>query len=181
MSNTMSNKIRVAGIVSDSITDGPGLRLTLFVQGCERNCQGCHNQSALALDGGNLYTAQEIMDKIKKNPILSGVTFSGGEPMLQAEALLPLAQMIRDAGLDLAIYTGYTFEELLMQDDAAVLKLLSLANILIDGPFILEKRSLNLNFRGSSNQRILNLEESLKQGMAVFENSPAWTGTSDTY
>ena len=104
--------------------------------------------------------------------MLSGVTFSGGEPMLQAEALLPLAQMIRDAGLDLAIYTGYTFEELLMQDDAAVLKLLSLANILIDGPFILEKRSLNLSFRGSSNQRILNLEESLKQGMAVFENSP---------
>ena len=124
MSSIMYNKIRVAGIVNDSITDGPGLRLTLFVQGCERHCPGCHNKSALPLDGGILYNPDEIMDIIRKNPMLSGVTFSGGEPMLQAEALLPLAQMIRDAGLDLAIYTGYTFEELLMQDDSAVLKLL---------------------------------------------------------
>ncbi len=174
MSNTMSNKIRVAGIVSDSITDGPGLRLTLFVQGCERNCQGCHNQSALALDGGNLYTAQEIMDKIKKNPILSGVTFSGGEPMLQAEALLPLARMIKDVGLDLAIYTGFTFEELINHGNALVLELLSLANTLIDGPFILSKKSLKLSFRGSSNQRIINLKESMKQGIAVTETSSAW-------
>ena len=180
MSSIMYNKIRVAGIVNDSITDGPGLRLTLFVQGCERHCPGCHNKSALPLDGGILYNPDEIMDIIRKNPMLSGVTFSG-ESRCFRQRLFALAQMIRDAGLDLAIYTGYTFEELLMQDDAAVLKLLSLANILIDGPFILEKRSLNLSFRGSSNQRILNLEESLKQGMAVFENSPAWTGTSDTY
>ncbi len=179
MSNTTSNKIRVAGIVSDSITDGPGLRLTLFVQGCERNCQGCHNQSALPLDGGNLYTLQEIMDIIKKNPILSGVTFSGGEPMLQAEALLPLARMIQDVGLDLAIYTGYTFEELINHGNASVLELLSLANTLIDGPFILAKKSLKLSFRGSSNQRIINLKDSMKQGIAIVEQSSAWIGASD--
>lgn len=181
MSSIMYNKIRAAGIVNDSITDGPGLRLTLFVQGCERNCPGCHNTSALPLDGGNLYDSREIMDIIRKNPMLSGVTFSGGEPMLQAEALLPLARMIKDAGLDLAIYTGYTFEELLMKDNTSVMKLLSLANTLIDGPFILAKRSLNLSFRGSSNQRILNLKESLKQGIAVLENSSAWIGASNTY
>lgn len=178
MSSTMSSKIRVAGIVNDSITDGPGLRLTLFVQGCERNCSLCHNQSALPLDGGNFCDAQEIMDKIKKNPMLSGVTFSGGEPMLQAEALLPLARMINDAGLDLAIYTGYTFEELLKQDNSSVTELLSLADTLIDGPFILAKRSLSLNFRGSSNQRIINLKESMKQGKAVAETRSAWIGAS---
>ncbi len=179
MSSTMSSKIRVAGIVNDSITDGPGLRLTLFMQGCERNCPGCHNESALPLDGGNLYDAQEIMDIIRKNPMLSGVTFSGGEPMLQAEALLPLACMINEAGLDLAIYTGFTFEELLNQGNVSVMELLTYAQILIDGPFILEKRSLNLSFRGSSNQRILNMKESLRQGKAVEELSPVWTGESD--
>lgn len=179
MSSTLSDKIRVAGIVNDSITDGPGLRLTLFVQGCERNCPGCHNESALPMDGGELYDPQEIMDIIRKNPMLSGVTFSGGEPMLQAKALLPLVRMIKDAGLDLAVYTGYTFEELLEQNDAAVMELLSYADTLIDGPFILEKKSLSLNFRGSSNQRILNLKESLKKGMAVPETDPDWTGEYD--
>jgi anaerobic ribonucleoside-triphosphate reductase activating protein len=178
VSNIISHKIRVAGIVNDSITDGPGIRLTLFVQGCERNCPGCHNPSSLPLNAGKLYTAQEIMDRIKKNPMLSGVTFSGGEPMLQAEALLPLARMIKDAGLDLAIYTGFTFEELLKQGDPSVMELLSNASTLIDGPFILAQRSLNLSFRGSSNQRILNLKESLAQGKSVEESNPAWIGTS---
>ncbi|NLE23909.1 MAG: anaerobic ribonucleoside-triphosphate reductase activating protein [Clostridiaceae bacterium] len=173
--------MRVAGIVSDSITDGPGLRLTLFVQGCERNCQGCHNQSYLPMDGGNLYTTQEIMDIIRRNPILSGVTFSGGEPMLQAEALLPLARMIKEAGFDLAIYTGYTFEELIDNGNTSVLELLSLADTLIDGPFILAKKSLKLSFRGSTNQRILNLRDSMKQGIAVVEQSSAWNGAYDAY
>lgn len=176
MSNTTSDKIKVAGIVNDSITDGPGLRLTLFVQGCSRNCPDCHNQSALPMVGGTLYTAQEIMEKVKKNPMLSGVTFSGGEPMLQAAALLPLAHLIRDADLDLAIYTGYTFEELFEQGDSSAMKLLSMASTLIDGPFEPEKRSLSLNFRGSSNQRILNLKESLNQGKAVEECNSAWVG-----
>ncbi|MGI6049875.1 MAG: anaerobic ribonucleoside-triphosphate reductase activating protein [Acetivibrionales bacterium] len=176
MSNTQSDKIRVAGIINDSITDGPGLRLTVFLQGCDKNCPGCHNPSALTFEDGTLYTAQEIMDKIKKNPMLSGVTFSGGEPLLQARALLPLARMITDSGLDLAIYTGYTFEELLDKGDNSQLELLSLANVLIDGPFILEQRSLSLNFRGSANQRILNIKESLAQGRAVLETNQSWTG-----
>ena len=98
--------------------------------------------------------------------------------MLQAEALLPLARMIKDAGLDLAIYTGFTFEELLKQGDPSVMELLSNASTLIDGPFILAQRSLNLSFRGSSNQRILNLKESLAQGKSVEESNPAWIGTS---
>lgn len=99
--------------------------------------------------------------------------------MLQAEALLPLARMIKDVGLDLAIYTGFTFEELINHGNASVLELLSLANTLIDGPFILAKKSLKLSFRGSSNQRIINLKDSMKQGIAIVEQSSAWIGASD--
>lgn len=166
----------MAGIVNDSITDGPGLRLTLFMQGCDKNCPGCHNQDTLPLEGGTLYTTEEIMQKVNKNPMLSGVTFSGGEPLLQAQALLPLAHLIKEACLDLAIYTGYTFEDLLKKGDSLQIELLSLASTLIDGPFILSQRSLNLSFRGSTNQRILNLKESLAQGKAVLENRSAWVG-----
>lgn len=176
MSNTAYNKIRVAGIVNDSITDGPGLRLTIFVQGCERKCPGCHNPNTWHLEGGTLYTVEELMEKVKRNPMLSGVTFSGGEPMLQARTLIPLADMIKATGLNLAIYTGYTFEELISEGNQDITKLLVLADVLIDGAFILERRSLSLSFRGSTNQRILNLKESLKQMKAVEELNPAWTG-----
>ena len=109
------------------------------------------------------------MDKIKKNPMLSGVTFSGGEPLLQPGTAAS-GTMITDSGLDLAIYTGYTFEELLDKGDNSQLELLSLANVLIDGP-LFEQRSLSLNFRGSANQRILNIKESLAQGRAVLETN----------
>lgn len=174
MSSIPSHRIRVAGIVNDSITDGPGLRFTLFMQGCPKNCPGCHNQSTIPLEGGTLYSTQDIMEKIKKNPMLSGVTFSGGEPMLQAEALIGLAKKIKAEGLNLAIYTGYTFEELLEKSDSSQLELLWIADTIIDGPFMLDRISLSLKFRGSANQRILDLKKSLSQGQAVIETSPSW-------
>lgn len=178
MSSTTSEPIRVAGIVNDSITDGPGLRLTVFVQGCGKNCPGCHNPDALPSGGGTLYTADQLMELITKNPLLSGVTLSGGEPFLQARALLPLARLVKGAGLDLAVYTGYTFEELMRQADESVMALLFLADTLIDGPFLIEQKSLTLPFRGSRNQRILNLPESLRQQKPVPRTNDAWTGTA---
>lgn len=166
--------MRIAGFVNDSITDGPGFRFALFLQGCERACPGCHNPETWDRSGGSERAEEEILEKILKNPLLSGVTFSGGEPFLQAEALLPLAQKIKAAGLEIAIYTGYTFEELLCQPQAVAL--MAEADVLVDGPFLQEQRSLELRFRGSRNQRILNLPRSLKEGRAVPETSPRWTG-----
>jgi anaerobic ribonucleoside-triphosphate reductase activating protein len=168
--------IRVAGIENDSITDGPGLRFSLFVQGCLRACPGCHNPDSLPLEGGADYAAEALFDRIRKNPILTGVTFSGGEPLIQAKALLPLAEGIRADGLDLAIYTGFTFEEILRENNPDILALLSLADILIDGPFLMGKRNLSLRFKGSENQRILDLPRSLAMKKAILTEDPDWTG-----
>jgi len=176
VSNIMSETIRVAGIENDSITDGPGLRFTLFVQGCPRACPGCHNPQSIPLEGGELHTTEDLIGRIRKNPLLTGVTFSGGEPLIQAAALLPLAKMIHEDNLDLAIYTGYTFEEILKENDPDVLLLLSFADILIDGPYVIKKRNLSLRFRGSGNQRILDVPKSLAAREAVWTNDKDWTG-----
>ena len=169
-------KIRLAGLVDDSIVDGPGYRFTVFVQGCPHHCPGCHNPQSHDYDGGYEGDTDEIFAKIMDNPLLQGVTFSGGEPMEQAVPLLELAKKIKSAGLDLWIYTGYTYEALLEKtshtsgdpnkdkNNAAVRELLSVADVLVDGPFILEQRDIELCFRGSRNQRILNLREMENQG-----------------
>ena len=167
-------KLRLAGIVNDSITDGPGIRLTVFVQGCPHHCPGCHNPQTWAFDGGEETSPDEIMAQIKKNPLLSGVTFSGGEPLAQAAALLPLAQQIKQQGLELAIYTGYTFEQLLQMNDPSINRLLALTDTLIDGPFIQAQRNLELNFRGSENQRVLQAAASLSAGQPLPENAERW-------
>lgn len=168
-----SKPIRVAGIQNDSITDGPGLRFALFVQGCPHHCPGCHNPETWDADGGKAYTPEEIFQMIQKNPLLSGVTLTGGEPMEQAEALLPFAKLVKEKGLHLAIYTGYTLEELWGKKEA--LALLSLVDVLVDGPYVAEKRSLALKFRGSSNQRILNVPKSLEAGQAILLENTSWT------
>ena len=168
--------IRLAGFIGDSITDGPGIRATIFVQGCLRHCPGCHNPETLPLEGGQRISADALYQKIASNPLVRGVTFSGGEPLLQARQLLPLAQQLRRNGYELAIYTGYTFEEILHTEGDA-LKLIALADTLIDGPFILAQRSLSLPFRGSKNQRILNIPNSLKAGIAIAETASRWNGS----
>lgn len=166
--------LRLAGVVNDSITDGPGIRLTVFVQGCPHHCPGCHNPQTWPFEGGYEADPAEIMAQIRKNPLLSGVTFSGGEPMAQAAALLPLAQQIKQQNLELAIYTGYTFEQLLQMNDSAVNQLLALTDTLIDGPFIRARRNLDLNFRGSENQRILQAAASLAAGQPIEETAERW-------
>jgi len=116
------------------------------------------------------------MSLIRKNPLLSGVTFSGGEPLLQAASLVQLAKMIKENGLDLAIYTGFTFEEILTVANHDQLELLSYADTLVDGPFVLSGRSLSLRFRGSENQRILDVSASLASQQAVWTKDENWTG-----
>lgn len=163
------HKIKVGGIVNDSVVDGPGLRLTIFFQGCKRKCCGCHNPQLQNFNGGNFFTEQEIFDIAKSNPLLNGITFSGGEPFCQAENLFYLAKMFKENNYHLAIYTGYTFEEIMNEEK--FLPLLNLTDTLIDGPFILEKRNLKLKFRGSENQRIIDVQQSLKKNKIVLDDS----------
>ena len=153
-------RLRLAGIVEDSIVDGPGLRLTLFTQGCPHGCPGCHNPETHPLNGGSFHTVEELAARYRENPLLSGVTFSGGEPFLQAAPLARLGARIHALGGTVITYTGYIFEELARRarEDAAVAALLEATDLLIDGPYIEALRSLDIAWRGSSNQRLLDRE-----------------------
>ena len=152
--------LRIAGCISDSIVDGPGLRYTVFVQGCPHHCPGCHNPETHPFEGGYLADVEEIVRQVGEDPLLSGVTFSGGEPFCQAEALVALGRRIRALGKNIVIYSGYIFEELLQmgKKDPAVLALLQLADLLVDGPYLADERDLSLPFRGSRNQRLIDLK-----------------------
>ncbi len=167
--------IRLFGVVRESIVDGPGLRFVVFVQGCPHHCPGCHNPETWPFEGGTEMTPEELFGIVRENPLCRGVTFSGGEPFAQAEALLPLAQALKAAGYELAAYSGYTFEQL-QRGTEGQKALPREVDVLIDGPFLLAERSLELNFRGSRNQRVLNVRESLAEGQAVPELSPRWLG-----
>ena len=167
---TVYPRLRIAGIVPESFVDGPGIRLTVFVQGCPHHCPGCHNPQTHDFEGGHFIDREDILDMIEENPLLDGITFSGGEPFSQAAGLVPLAREVKERGYHLMIYTGYTFERLmeLSPEHPELLELLSFADVLVDGPFILAKRSLELKFRGSSNQRLVNVQESLSAGHVVL-------------
>lgn len=163
-------KIRIAGKANDSIVDGVGLRYTLFVQGCPHKCKGCHNPQTHSFSGGKEESTENILEEIKKNKIITGVTFSGGEPFCQAKPLSILGKGIKRLKLNLCVYSGYTFEELLelAEDNNDVKELLEVCDILVDGKFIIEQKTLNKRFVGSSNQRCIDLKESLKQGKAIL-------------
>ena len=168
--------LRLAGFAGDSIVDGPGIRFTTFCQGCPHHCPGCQNPETWPFEGGFEVTPEEVVEHVKRNPLTRGVTFSGGEPFAQAAAHAELARRLKAAGYEVASYTGYTFEQLLEEQDPAKLDLLQQLDILVDGPFRQEELSLELRFRGSANQRILNVPQSLAQGMAVWETRPRWVG-----
>ena len=167
-------KLRISGCVNDSIVDGPGLRFTLFTQGCPHNCPGCHNPQTHDFKGGYNASIKKIFAQIKANPLLSGVTFSGGEPFVQAKTLVPLAKMIKETGLELACYTGFVFERLASDQVKGARELLNYIDVLIDGKFVLSQRSLDLAFKGSKNQRTINVPQSLKEGKVVLEKGERW-------
>lgn len=168
------SEIKVAGIIEDSITDGPGLRTVIFMQGCPRRCKGCHNPSAQSFEGGTSYKVSDLFDIICSNPLCMAVTFSGGEPFSQPKPLAELAELIKNKNLELAIYTGFTYEQLIEQKNTDINKLLSFTNILIDGEYIQEKRNLNIRFKGSENQRIIDIPASLKTGKVVLITDEKW-------
>ena len=165
----------LSGIVSDSIVDGPGIRTTIFSQGCPHHCPGCHNPETWAFGCGTAIPVEAVVEIVRENPLCRGVTFSGGEPFAQAEAFARLAQLLKEKGYEVASYSGYTFEEL-MEGSEAQRKLLQSIDILIDGRFLLAEKSLEIAFRGSRNQRILDVKKSLEAGTAVPTQSRRWLG-----
>ena len=167
-------QIRIAGMVNDSIVDGPGLRFTVFTQGCPHGCPGCHNPDTHDPMGGREEDTRTIIDKMMKNPLLSGVTLSGGEPLVQPAACLEIARAAHGAHLSVWAYTGFVWEDLLGQNDPDVMALLGEVDVLVDGPFLLEKRSLELDYCGSSNQRLIDVPASLAQGKVVLWRPPVW-------
>lgn len=159
-------KMRIAGLVNDSIVDGPGFRYTVFAQGCPHGCPGCHNPQTHDFASGTEADTDAIIAEFKRNPLLDGVTLSGGEPFCQSEACLEIAMAAHAARMNVWCYSGYTYEEIL-QGKAEWRALLQEIDILVDGRFELEQRTLEARFRGSRNQRLIDVAESLKQGKII--------------
>lgn len=163
-------QLRIAGIARESVVDGPGFRFVIFTQGCPHHCEGCHNPKTHAEDGGTFLAVEDIFSQICATKLISGVTFSGGEPFMQAGKLVHLAKKIRSRGLDIVTYTGFLFEQLLAMasQNKDVRQLLSVTDLLVDGPYIAAERDLRLAFRGSRNQRIIDVASSLALGKVVL-------------
>ena len=151
--------MRIAGIVNDSIVDGPGLRLAIFAQGCPHHCPGCHNPESHDFAGGSDMDTEKIIARMDANPLLDGITLTGGEPFEQPDACRILADAAHARGLNVWGYSGYTFEQLCAVPEKR--RLLEACDVLVDGPFLLAERSLDLRFRGSKNQRVLKVSEML--------------------
>lgn len=183
--------LRLAGVVKESIVDGPGLRFTIFCQGCPHSCPKCHNQDTHDFSGGYDCDIQKIVNAIEENPLLSGVTFSGGEPSHQPVAFLEIAKKVKSLGLNIWMYSGYTLEELLSranstisdldnsnddssqtseknEEQVALKGLLSLIDVLVDGKFINELKDLTLPFRGSKNQRLIDMAATKRHNKIVL-------------
>lgn len=159
-------KIRLSSPISfDSIVDGPGLRMVIWTQGCIHNCKDCHNPQTHGLYDGYEIDTKEIINNMKTLRLQKGITLSGGEPFLQPEALEEICRAANKNGLDVWAYTGFTFEQLLDKNNPLYfknLKLLKQVDVLVDGKFISEKKDISLRFRGSSNQRIIDVKKTLK-------------------
>ena len=189
--NTTPVSLRLAGVVRESIVAGPGLRFAIFCQGCPHNCPKCHNQDTHDFSGGYDCDIQKIVNAIEENPLLSGVTFSGGEPSHQPVAFLEIAKKVKSRGLNIWMYSGYTLEELLSranstisdldnmnenssqtseknEEQVALKGLLSLIDVLVDGKFINELKDLTLPFRGSKNQRLIDMAATKRHNKIVL-------------
>jgi len=161
--------MKIAGMIQDSIVDGPGLRFVVFTQGCDKDCEGCHNPAAKDPAGGTEVSTESIISEMNKNPLTDGLTLSGGEPLLQAGECVKLAVAAREKGLNVWVYSGFTYEELteMANTDLAVAELLRLTDTLVDGQFKIAERTLQLRWRGSRNQRVIDVPESLASGNVV--------------
>lgn len=162
-------KMRIAGVVEESIVDGPGFRYTVFVQGCHIHCPECHNPETHDPQGGKDADTDEMIAQFSENVLLDGITLSGGDPFLQPEACLQLAKAAHAAGLNVWAYSGQTLDELVLLCGKRPYlgELLEEIDVLVDGPFLIAQRTLDMRFRGSRNQRVIDMKATMAQGTVV--------------
>lgn len=172
----MQETLRLYGLVKDSIVDGPGYRTAIFTQGCPHRCPGCHNPESHAMEGGAVWTLDDIEAKFAGNDKLSGITLSGGEPFLQAAPCAELARRAHARGMSVWTYTGFTYERLceMAAADVGVRALLAQSDVLVDGPYLAAERSLELLFCGSRNQRVIDLAKTRGSGQVSLFTQPDW-------
>ena len=161
-----------ADLQSDSIVDGPGLRAVLWTQGCGHHCPGCQNPQTWDFNGGGLIPISVVKEAIDELENQDGFTMSGGDPMFQPEACNEIAKYVKEKGLNLWVYTGFTFEDLmkLAKTKPIYREFIERIDVLVDGRFIESKKNLSLLFRGSSNQRLIDIPKTLEQGEVVLFN-----------
>lgn len=160
--------IQIAGVTPESVVDGPGLRAVVFFPGCPHHCPGCHNPDTWDPRGGQRLLVDEVWRMLRYNPLLSGITLSGGEPLDQPEGALALARKARAAQGNVMIYTGYTWEELSRMNAPVISALLKETALLVDGPFRVAEKDDRLPYRGSRNQRIIDVQASLGKQRPVL-------------
>lgn len=170
MSVVDDDKIRIAGVIKESTVDGPGFRYVIFTQGCPHHCEGCHNPGTHDMNGGKLESIATLAEDITKNPLLKGITLSGGEPFMQAKKLAKLLSLIDLKRYSVMTYTGFKYEYLISNanDDNGYLELLKLTDVLIDGKFMKDLKSSSAKFRGSINQRAIDVKSSLKENRIIL-------------
>lgn len=156
-------KIRIADVVEESIVDGEGVRYVIFTQGCKHHCKGCHNPDTHPLSGGVERDVDELLREIVSNPLIDGITLSGGEPFLQSSACLEIAKKARENNLSVWCFTGYTYDS--VKEDPLMREI----DVLVDGKFDVTQRSLTAPFRGSKNQRVIDVQESLLQDKVILK------------
>lgn len=166
----MERYVRLAGIAYESLVNGPGMRRVFFAQGCRHNCEGCFNKETHDFNGGELKNMDELINDVITNPLLKGVTFSGGDPLEQAESFSYMARAFKKKGLDIWCYTGYTFEKILsmMKENKSLNELINNIDVLVDGKFEVNNKKEGLKFKGSTNQRLINVKESLKKNEIII-------------
>lgn len=158
--------INIAGIEAESVVDGEGWRFAIFTQGCKHHCKNCHNPQTWDMRGGTQMSIDELVDTIeeafKENILMDGVTLTGGDPLYQPDATFSLCKKLKDLGINIWLYTGFTYEEI--TKDEKLMSIMKYIDVLVDGPFIESLKSLELEYRGSSNQRILDMKKTLESG-----------------
>lgn len=162
--------MKLAGIEDNSIVDGPGIRMAIFISGCKHHCKYCHNPQTWDFNYGKEFdtgTQLELFEKIDENDLLDGITLTGGDPFYSSKELIPFVKDFKSRfpDKDIWAYTGFVWEELIK--DSSRKELVSLCDVVVDGPFLMEKKDYTQSFRGSFNQRFIDVKASLEKGEVV--------------
>lgn len=163
----MDSTLRIAGTIKESIVDGPGVRYVIFTQGCPHDCKGCHNPQTHDMRGGFEVRTEWLISDIQSNPYTDGVTISGGEPFVQPDSCAELVTKLKSEERHIVAYTGFTIEQLLASQNISIRRILANIDILIDGKFMEDKKNLTLPYRGSTNQRVIDVQKTLRQNKVV--------------